>query len=39
LRGDEGVGKSTAKAVVISSIWILILDAFTAAVLAPYLQA
>jgi phospholipid/cholesterol/gamma-HCH transport system permease protein len=37
--GAEGVGQSTAKAVVISSIWILVLDALTAAVLAPYLQA
>jgi phospholipid/cholesterol/gamma-HCH transport system permease protein len=37
--GAEGVGRSTAKAVVISSIWILILDALTAAMLAPYLQA
>jgi phospholipid/cholesterol/gamma-HCH transport system permease protein len=36
--GAEGVGKSTAKAVVISSIWILILDAMTAFLLAPYLQ-
>ncbi|MBM4193326.1 MAG: ABC transporter permease [Gemmatimonadetes bacterium] len=36
--GAEGVGKSTAKAVVISSIWILILDATTALLLAPYLQ-
>jgi phospholipid/cholesterol/gamma-HCH transport system permease protein len=36
--GAEGVGKSTAKAVVISSIWILILDAATALLLAPYLQ-
>jgi ABC-type transporter Mla maintaining outer membrane lipid asymmetry permease subunit MlaE len=36
--GAEGVGKSTAKAVVISSIWILILDAATAILLAPYLQ-
>jgi phospholipid/cholesterol/gamma-HCH transport system permease protein len=36
--GAEGVGKSTAKAVVISSIWILILDALTAVLLAPYLQ-
>jgi phospholipid/cholesterol/gamma-HCH transport system permease protein len=36
--GAEGVGQSTAKAVVISSIWILVLDALTAAVLAPYLQ-
>lgn len=38
LTGAEGVGKSTAKAVVISSIWILILDAVTALLLAPYLQ-
>jgi phospholipid/cholesterol/gamma-HCH transport system permease protein len=37
--GAEGVGRSTAKAVVIASIWILVLDALTAAVLAPYLQA
>ena len=37
--GAEGVGQSTAKAVVISSIWILVLDALTAAILAPYLQA
>jgi phospholipid/cholesterol/gamma-HCH transport system permease protein len=36
--GAEGVGKSTAKAVVISSIWILILDALTAVLLAPYLE-
>ena len=36
--GAEGVGKSTAKAVVVSSIWILILDAATAFLLAPYLQ-
>lgn len=36
--GAEGVGKSTAKAVVISSIAILILDAITAMLLAPYLQ-
>ena len=36
--GAEGVGKATAKAVVISSIWILILDAATALLLAPYLQ-
>ena len=36
--GAEGVGKSTAKAVVISSIAILILDALTAVLLAPYLQ-
>jgi phospholipid/cholesterol/gamma-HCH transport system permease protein len=37
--GAEGVGQSTAKAVVISSIAILILDAVTAIFLAPYLQA
>jgi len=36
--GAEGVGKSTARAVVISSIAILILDATTAVLLAPYLQ-
>ncbi len=36
--GAEGVGQSTAKAVVISSIAILILDAITAVFLAPYLQ-
>jgi phospholipid/cholesterol/gamma-HCH transport system permease protein len=36
--GSEGVGRSTAKAVVIASVWILVLDALTAAVLAPYLQ-
>ncbi|HVT39081.1 MAG TPA: ABC transporter permease [Gemmatimonadaceae bacterium] len=36
--GAEGVGRSTAKAVVISSIWILVLDAITAVLLAPYLQ-
>ena len=36
--GAEGVGKSTAKAVVISSIWILVLDATIALLLAPYLQ-
>ena len=36
--GAEGVGKSTAKAVVISSIAILVLDALTAVLLAPYLQ-
>ncbi len=37
--GAEGVGQSTAKAVVVSSIAILILDAITAILLAPYLQA
>ena len=36
--GAEGVGKSTAKAVVITSVTILVLDTLTAAVLAPYLQ-
>jgi len=36
--GAEGVGKATAKAVVVSSIWILVLDAVTALLLAPYLQ-
>ena len=36
--GAEGVGRSTAKAVVISCIWILVLDALTALMLAPYLQ-
>jgi phospholipid/cholesterol/gamma-HCH transport system permease protein len=36
--GAEGVGRSTAKAVVIASVWILVLDAVTAALLAPYLQ-
>jgi phospholipid/cholesterol/gamma-HCH transport system permease protein len=36
--GAEGVGKATAKAVVVSSIWILVLDMFTALLLAPYLQ-
>lgn len=36
--GAEGVGRSTAKAVVITSVSILILDTLTAAILAPYLQ-
>ena len=36
--GAEGVGSSTAKAVVITSVTILILDTLTAALLAPYLQ-
>jgi phospholipid/cholesterol/gamma-HCH transport system permease protein len=36
--GAEGVGRSTAKAVVITSVAILILDTLTAAILAPYLQ-
>jgi len=37
--GAEGVGKATAKAVVIASIWILVLDALTAGLLAKYLQS
>jgi phospholipid/cholesterol/gamma-HCH transport system permease protein len=37
--GAEGVGRSTAKAVVVSSVAILVLDALTALLLAPYLQA
>lgn len=37
--GAEGVGRSTARAVVVTSVTILVLDALTAAVLAPYLQA
>jgi phospholipid/cholesterol/gamma-HCH transport system permease protein len=37
--GAEGVGRSTAKAVVISSVVILTLDALTAALLANQLQA
>ena len=36
--GAEGVGRSTAKAVVIASVWILVLDALTAVMLAPQLQ-
>lgn len=36
--GAEGVGRSTAKAVVITSVAILVLDTLTAAILAPYLQ-
>jgi phospholipid/cholesterol/gamma-HCH transport system permease protein len=36
--GAEGVGRSTARAVVITSVTILILDTLTAALLAPYLQ-
>jgi phospholipid/cholesterol/gamma-HCH transport system permease protein len=36
--GAEGVGRSTARAVVIASAAILILDALTAMLLAPYLQ-
>ena len=37
--GAEGVGRSTAQAVVITSVAILVLDALTAVLLAPYLQA
>jgi phospholipid/cholesterol/gamma-HCH transport system permease protein len=36
--GAEGVGRSTAQAVVVTSVAILILDAMTAMLLAPYLQ-
>jgi phospholipid/cholesterol/gamma-HCH transport system permease protein len=36
--GAEGVGRSTAKAVVITSVAILVLDAITAGILAPLLQ-
>ena len=36
--GAEGVGRSTARAVVIASVTILVLDALTAAILAPMLQ-
>jgi len=36
--GAEGVGRSTAQAVVITSVAILVLDAVTAVVLAQYLQ-
>lgn len=37
--GAEGVGRSTASAVVVTSVAILVLDALTALLLAPYLQA
>ena len=37
--GAEGVGRSTAKAVVISSVSILVLDAIVAAVFAQFIQA
>jgi phospholipid/cholesterol/gamma-HCH transport system permease protein len=37
--GAEGVGRSTAQAVVISSVAILVLDAIVAAMLAPFIQA
>ena len=36
--GAEGVGRSTARAVVITSVAILVLDLLTATALAPYLQ-
>ena len=36
--GAEGVGRATAKAVVITSVAILVLDALTASLLAPQLQ-
>jgi phospholipid/cholesterol/gamma-HCH transport system permease protein len=36
--GAEGVGRSTAQAVVVTSVAILVLDALIAALLAPYLQ-
>jgi phospholipid/cholesterol/gamma-HCH transport system permease protein len=36
--GAEGVGRSTARAVVIASVAILVLDALTAVILSPYLQ-
>jgi phospholipid/cholesterol/gamma-HCH transport system permease protein len=36
--GAEGVGRSTARAVVITSMTILVLDALTAGVLGPFLQ-
>lgn len=37
--GAEGVGRSTALAVVIASVSILVLDALVAAVFAPFIQA
>ncbi len=37
--GAEGVGAATARAVVVTSVMILFLDALTALYLAPYLQA
>ena len=37
--GAEGVGRSTARAVVISSVAILILDGLVAAALAQYIGA
>ena len=37
--GAEGVGRATAKAVVIGCVSVLILDALIAVLLAPYLQS
>ncbi|HEX7939570.1 MAG TPA: ABC transporter permease, partial [Gemmatimonadaceae bacterium] len=37
--GAEGVGRSTARAVVIASVTILVLDAITAFLFASFLQA
>jgi phospholipid/cholesterol/gamma-HCH transport system permease protein len=37
--GAEGVGRSTALAVVIASVSILVFDAIVAAILAPFIQA
>jgi phospholipid/cholesterol/gamma-HCH transport system permease protein len=37
--GAEGVGRATARAVVITSVTILVLDALTTLVLAPFLQS
>jgi phospholipid/cholesterol/gamma-HCH transport system permease protein len=37
--GAEGVGRSTARAVVFTSVAILVLDALTAVLLARYLAA
>lgn len=37
--GAEGVGRSTALAVVIASVSILVLDSLVAAILAPFIQA
>jgi phospholipid/cholesterol/gamma-HCH transport system permease protein len=37
--GAEGVGRSTAQAVVVTSVAILVFDALIALLLAPYLQA
>jgi phospholipid/cholesterol/gamma-HCH transport system permease protein len=36
--GAEGVGQATARAVVVTSVAILVIDALTAMMLAPYLQ-